>query len=133
MTIFLSQFTGRRFGATMLTVAKSLARTHPGRLTALGRFTQQARPFSLGASANAVTVLALAPLGALFFRYKIAKPDQYLVRTGLFISDILVTKQGNAAFLCFPNVLQVFNGLSRNMSLSACTLKTTPSNFMGCP
>jgi len=78
----------------MLTVAKSLARTHPGRLTALGRFTQQARPFSLGASANAVTVLALAPLGALFFRYKIAKPDQYLVRTGLFISDILVTKQG---------------------------------------
>ena len=42
------------------------------------------------------SIVGFAACTALFFnaRYKIAGPDQYLIRTGLFINDIDVSKQG---------------------------------------
>jgi len=62
------------------------------RRTQISRAWNQ-RHFSL-TSLGAVSTLALAPAVAMFLRYRIAKPDQYLVRTGLFIKDINVSKQG---------------------------------------
>lgn len=55
------------------------------------------RNFVLTAGVSAVGATAAATAGVVAFaayRYKVAPPDQYLVRTGLGIKDIAVSKQG---------------------------------------
>lgn len=48
----------------------------------------------VGMPAVATAMVAIPALAWLASRYRVSRPDQYLVRTGLGIPDIKISKQG---------------------------------------